>query len=630
MRVCPACLTRFEEGIARCPQHPGEALLTVVPGDPLCGTLVADRFLVLQRVGSGAMGVVYRALQVAVRRAVALKVMAPATDGDRVDREKATARFSREARAMAALRSPHTVTVHDFGSLPDGGHYIAMELLTGRSLLQLMRSEGRVEPARLVPLLTHICLSLEEAHARGLVHRDLKPGNVMVETREDGTEYAKVLDFGLVKSLLSESAELTEEGTSLGTPAYMAPEQVRGDEVDPRSDLYSLGALAFSAAAGRNVFTANSAYSMMMKHVTQPAPHLPDDLLGDPACRALDAVIQRCMAKDPERRYPAARDVREALAAVPVPAVAFARPVAPVALVRPAAPVEAALADSGSPAAMALAVADTMAASALRSRRFRLPIAAAAAAAVALLALGVAFWPGRNDGPAATAVGQPDAGPPAAGRAESARQPVARPAGGGLAAPPSAPGFVAASAPEPADASAARAAGDAEAGADGAGSDAIAAPDVQGDAADVSPDVGASRKGPGRRADRPARPKRSPDGAGDPSRKPAPEPTRAEDEPGGAAIRGVQALGLPAADARTALNGARAALLRCHAKHGAGAKYHVTVALDLDHRVKSVSFRPALAASDPFRACAEPVLRGLSFPAARGMSFGSVRFSIGP
>jgi serine/threonine-protein kinase len=223
------------------------------------------------------------------------------------------ARFEREVRAVTGLTHFHTVRVYDYGRADDGGFYYVMEYLDGPTLEQLVRGRGPLEPGRAVYLLRQLCGALAEAHAAGLVHRDLKPGNVIVAKLGGQHDVAKLLDFGLVQDT-SGDARLTRTGTVLGTPAYMCPEQAGGEpNVDARGDVYSLGAVAFFALAGRPPFDALTVGKLLSAHLTQTPPQLSDLRPEVPA--DLSAVVARCLEKAPDDRFGSAIELEQALAA---------------------------------------------------------------------------------------------------------------------------------------------------------------------------------------------------------------------------------------------------------------------------------------------------------------------------
>jgi serine/threonine-protein kinase len=253
------------------------------------------------------MGEVWRAEHRFLARDAAIKLVRPEVLGARNDQEaqKVLRRFEREAQATAALSSPHTIQVFDFGITQEGTFYYVMELLAGRDLESLVRDFGPLPAARTTYLLRQVCHSLADAHARGLVHRDIKPANIYVCRMGLDYDFAKVLDFGLVKvrgrSTDTDSMTTMHHSTS-GTPAYMAPECILGDaEVDRRADVYALGCVAYFALTGSLVFEADNSMQMLMHHLhTEPAR--PSERSELPIPRELDDLVLACLQKDPARR----------------------------------------------------------------------------------------------------------------------------------------------------------------------------------------------------------------------------------------------------------------------------------------------------------------------------------------
>jgi serine/threonine-protein kinase len=267
-----------------------------------------------QRLGAGGMGEVYLAEHALLRRPCALKLIRPERAAD----PQHLRRFEREVQATAALTHPSTVEIYDYGHAADGTFYYVMEYLPGLNLDELVGRHGPLPPARAVHLLRQVCGALAEANAAGLVHRDIKPGNVLVCERGGRHGVAKLLDFGLVQThdLTDGGAgatRLTQAGAIAGTPAYMAPEQAAGKaDLDARADLYSLGAVAYFLLTGRPPFVRDTALLTLVAHVTDPVPP-PRDLRPDlPA--DLEAVVLRCLEKDPARRFPDAGALERALA----------------------------------------------------------------------------------------------------------------------------------------------------------------------------------------------------------------------------------------------------------------------------------------------------------------------------
>ena len=249
------------------------------------------------------MGEVWKARHEMLARPAAVKrILAENLRGSREDRAATIERFTREARVTASLRSPHTIELFDFGVSADGSLYYAMELLEGVNLEHFVYRFGPVEPRRAVHWLRQACHSLAEAHARGLVHRDVKPANLFVCRYGRDGDFLKVLDFGLTKPLDRPREEsLTQAGVRLGTPSYMAPEQVFGLETGPQTDLYALGCVGYWLLAGRKPFESDSAAEMMRKHAQVAPPRL-DDGVRDPVPPALERTILRCLSKSPDDR----------------------------------------------------------------------------------------------------------------------------------------------------------------------------------------------------------------------------------------------------------------------------------------------------------------------------------------
>jgi eukaryotic-like serine/threonine-protein kinase len=255
------------------------------------------------------------------------------TSGDAGRAELASARFRREAEAAARLTSPHTVELYDFGVTEDGTLYLVMELLQGTTLEALVRREGPQPAAKVVRILSEVCDSLEEAHAAGLVHRDIKPANIHLGRVGVHDEFVKVLDFGLVKSIAApEREESLGEGLGMtaGTPAYMAPEALRGEPVDGRADLYALGCVAYYLLTARLVFEAETALQMVLKHLQQE-PEPPSKRTTNPIPEALERIVLDCLAKNPDDRPPSAMELARRLSEVsdPSPATAAASAAAP-------------------------------------------------------------------------------------------------------------------------------------------------------------------------------------------------------------------------------------------------------------------------------------------------------------
>ncbi len=252
-----------------------------------------------RRLGAGGMGEVYLAEHALLRRPCAVKLIRPERAGD----PHHVRRFEREVQATATLTHPNTVEIFDYGHAEDGTFYYVMEYLSGLSLAELVGRAGPLPPERVVHLLRQVCGALREAHALGLVHRDVKPGNVLVCERGGQYDVAKLLDFGLVRVCIPDGQTLTQEGTIAGTPAYMSPEQAGGrGNPDARSDIYSLGAVAYFLLTGQPPFLRATAVQTLAAHLGEAviAPNqLRADVPGD-----LQVAVMRCLEKDPSRRFP--------------------------------------------------------------------------------------------------------------------------------------------------------------------------------------------------------------------------------------------------------------------------------------------------------------------------------------
>jgi serine/threonine-protein kinase len=333
--VCPRCRTSFDEPgrfcaacgaditrpspVENAPQvsDPPASQSGVTEGDrrlsdsnrTWLGKVVDGRYRVLDVIGRGGMGVVYRVEHVRMGKIAAMKVV----HRDLAQDPEVVQRFEHEAAAVSRLHHPHTVQVFDFGNA-QGALYLIMEYVHGLDLAHIIRRDGSIPWSRAAPLLAQICGALQEAHELGIVHRDLKPENVLITRTTRGRDYAKVLDFGLAKiDQRGAPTRETERTAIVGTPYFMAPEQIRGDVVDARTDIYSFGALMFELLTGEHLYSGATAVGVLTKHLTASpdAPSMRAPTLGIPP--AVDHLCRKALARDPEARWRTAAELAEAI-----------------------------------------------------------------------------------------------------------------------------------------------------------------------------------------------------------------------------------------------------------------------------------------------------------------------------
>lgn len=288
--------------------------------DPFLGMVLDGKYEVVSAIARGGMGRVYRAIQRPLGREVALKVL----DLDQLDGRAKGSDFSRrfflEAAACAKLHHPNTVVVYDYGQANEDVFYIAMELLDGRTLDHVLQTEAPLDPVRVKHIALQICGSIAEAHERGMIHRDLKPSNVMLNVRGADPDFVKVLDFGLVKN--ADDAGLTQSGALLGTPRYIAPEQIGSSDVGPESDVYSLGACLYHCLTGRPPFESDSKFVLLASHMNVEPPAIHEVFPESPTSPELAAVVMRCLRKDPVMRFRSMGELVDALLGTPEPSSA--------------------------------------------------------------------------------------------------------------------------------------------------------------------------------------------------------------------------------------------------------------------------------------------------------------------
>ena len=281
------------------------------PGVPRVGDVVADKYVVERVVGVGGMGHVLAVRHQRLDQVFAMKVLDP----ELVDDEDALARFAREARAMATLTSPYTVRVYDVAELPNKLPYLVMDYLEGEDLSRTLRREGPLEIADTVRWIDQACEALEEAHAAGLVHRDLKPQNLFLAKDAKGNQAVRVLDFGIARCFggkMGKLVTITRHGDVLGTLSYMAPEQIRSAKaVDPRSDIWAIGACLYRLLTNARAFVGAGEGSLVEAILTRDP--LPIRQVRPEVPAALAFVIEKCLKKKPEDRFASVTELRQAL-----------------------------------------------------------------------------------------------------------------------------------------------------------------------------------------------------------------------------------------------------------------------------------------------------------------------------
>jgi serine/threonine-protein kinase len=305
-KVCPQCGGEYETSDRFCPKD-GSPLRPKSGGDPLVGRVIAERYLILARLGEGGMGRVYLAEHVKMNRQCAIKVMNPSLVND----TESSQRFAREASNAARILHPNVAAVFDYGEA-DKVVYLVMEYVDGESLSSILQKDGALDPRRAIDLARQVADGLHAAHELGIVHRDLKPDNVIVTRNRAGKEIAKVVDFGIAKAVNdSKEDALTKSGLVIGTPEYMSPEQLLGDPVDARTDVYALGCILFQSLTGNAAFAADTREQMIRRRLHEPAPHIRDLIPALPA--RLDTLIVHMLARSPSDRVATAAEARDQL-----------------------------------------------------------------------------------------------------------------------------------------------------------------------------------------------------------------------------------------------------------------------------------------------------------------------------
>src|SRR5205809_3778377 len=300
VKICPVCSTEYRDDVRFCPRD-GQTLRSSGPTHDLVGQVLADRYHIMKKLGEGGMGQVYLAEHVKMGRRSAIKVMNPAMVHD----PEAVARFNREASNASRISDAHVCAIYDFGETPEGLIYLAMEFIEGEPLTELVRREGALSLARAADIAIQVAAAHQAAHDLGIVHRDLKPDNIMLTRGRDGRDGVKVVDFGLAKAVGGEGGgqKVTKTGLVIGTPEFMSPEQLSGDKVDGRSDIYSLGLVLFKMLTGRLPFEAGTVQETLIQRLTEEPVTLAGarpDLRFPPG---LHEALDSALARTPVARY---------------------------------------------------------------------------------------------------------------------------------------------------------------------------------------------------------------------------------------------------------------------------------------------------------------------------------------
>ena len=323
MKICPACKNEFAGGEVFCPND-GSRLTTpsqfVLPkpsdnSDPLVGITVDDRYRIIRRIGEGGMGIVYEAEHTTLEKRVALKVLRD----DFSSRSEVVERFRQEAKSASRIGNAHIVDISDFGEMPNGASYFVMELLAGEDLANVLNREPVLPIARAADVILQCCRALGAAHAKGIVHRDMKPENIFLTERDGRADFVKIVDFGIAKMSDVETPgapgrKLTKTGMIFGTPEYMSPEQAAGKaNLDHRVDIYALGVIFFEMLAGKVPFIGDTFMGILTQHMFEPIPELASVNPQYEANPAIESFITKALSKAPEDRFQSCDEMAKAL-----------------------------------------------------------------------------------------------------------------------------------------------------------------------------------------------------------------------------------------------------------------------------------------------------------------------------
>jgi eukaryotic-like serine/threonine-protein kinase len=309
-KSCPVCGTEFDSNQKFCPNDGTPLRSSSESTDPLVGQVIADRYRIVSKIGEGGMGRVYLAEHVRMGRKCAVKMISP----ELARTEAAVARFNREAANASQINHPNVAQVYDFGEGPDGALYLAMEFVDGVTMTALVQREGTLPVRRAAMLTRQAAEALSAAHHLGIVHRDLKPDNILVARQHDGSECVKVVDFGIAKTVHPDGSDsgtgqtLTAVGVSAGTPEYMSPEQLAGERLDGRSDVYALGLVFFNLLTADLPHPRVTSRETLIHRLTEPPRTLVETRPGTRWPQMLQPMLDWALATDREKRYPTAQE----------------------------------------------------------------------------------------------------------------------------------------------------------------------------------------------------------------------------------------------------------------------------------------------------------------------------------
>lgn len=328
-KACLICQKEFSGDLNTCPDDGITLTVLEIPRDPMVGTLFCDRFQITEVLGGGGMGMVYRAKHLLMQRSVAIKILHTKMVGN----ADALKRFKVEAQAASNFSHPNILNVHDFGVSNQGQPYMVMDFLDGVNLTSLLDAEKRVPVGRAVSMFLQVTSALAHAHAKEIIHRDVKPSNIMLVEFEGRKDFVKLVDFGIAKVLnpsIPEAENLTRTGEVFGSPLYMSPEQCKGQKLDARADIYSLGAVMYRVVTGKPIFDSTDPLETMFRQVSEmPLSFLKVCPEGE-IPEKLESVIFKCLAKERDQRYQSMNELREDLELVAAEVKAKGRTIAPI------------------------------------------------------------------------------------------------------------------------------------------------------------------------------------------------------------------------------------------------------------------------------------------------------------